>query len=223
MSAHSVDATSSTGHLPTDPDPSAALAAPVEIPEVRILQDHRDASTWSTFYRLRYQSRRPGHDWIEGEREFLDRGDAVALLPYCPENGNILLTRQFRMPIYVKRPEESLLLEVCGGILDEAEPATGARREAMEELGIELGTVEPVFEAYSTPGSVCEKVFFFIAAYRSGQTRFSIGGLRHEGEEIEVVELPLPEAMRLIRSRQICDARTVALILYLVADGRCSE
>lgn len=203
------------------PEPEDASASASETPEVNILDHLEVPSAWSTFHRIRYRVRRPGGEWIDQEREFLDRGDAVALLPYCPATGNILLTRQFRMPSFLKHPGDGVLLEVCGGILDEKDPAAAARREAAEELGLALDTVEPAFEAYSTPGSVCEKVYSFLAAYSPEQRRFQGGGLRQEGEEIEIVEMPLCEALHLLRTGGIRDARTVSLLLYLAVDGRC--
>ena len=115
-------------------------------PEVEILDHHQQGSAWSTFHRIAYRVRRADATWVTQEREFLDRGDAVALLPFCPTTGNVLLTRQFRMPVYLRRPEEAMLLEVCGGILDDPDPAVTLRHEAMEELGIELGHFEKVFE-----------------------------------------------------------------------------
>ena len=157
--------------------------------------------------------------WVHQEREFLDRGDAIALLPYCPETGNIVLTRQFRMPVYIKRPEESLLLECCGGILDDPDPAVTTRHEAIEELGIQLGDLQKVFEGYSTPGAICEKVHYFIAPYSEGQRLHPGGGNVHEGEDIEVLEMPLAEALRLIGTHEIRDVRTIALVLYLAANG----
>ncbi len=202
---------------------SASPAKPHEIPQVQILDRHEERSAWSTFHRIRYRMRGAGGEWIEGEREFLDRGDAVALLPYCLETGHILLTRQFRMPVYLKAPTDSLLLEICGGILDDPDPAVTAHHEALEELGIELDALERVFEGYSTPGSVSEKVYFFLAPYTPEGRRHAGGGLPHEGEEIEVVEMPLAEAMRLIRTGELRDVRTIALVLYLTADGRCSR
>lgn len=205
-----------------DPDrPPMPPDASRRLPEVEIQEHFENRSAWSTFHRIRYRVRLPGADWLPQEREFLDRGDAVAVLPYCPQTGNILLTRQFRMPIHLKHPTEALLLEVCGGILDDPDPAVTARREALEELGLVLDGVEPVFEAYSTPGSVCEKVYSFLAAYTPEQRRFQGGGLRHEGEEIEILEMPLRDALHLLRTGNIRDARTISLVLYLVADGRC--
>lgn len=189
------------------------------VPEVEFLDRHEDRSLWSTFHRIRYRVRNADGEWIEQEREFLDRGDAVALLPYCPANGNVLLTRQFRMPIYLRHPEESLLIEVCGGILDNKDPTVTLRHEALDELGIELSTFEHVFDGYSTPGSVCEKVHYFIAPYSRAQRLHAGGGNRHEGEAIEILEIPLAEAVRLVRTRQILDARTIALVLYVAAMG----
>ena len=135
------------------------------------------------------------------------------------ETGNILLTRQFRMPVYLRQPQESLLIECCGGILDDPDPAVTTRHEAVEELGLELGALEKVFEGYSTPGSVCEKVHYFIAPYSAAQRRHAGGGIAHEGEDIEVLEMPLAEALRLIRTHEIRDVRTIALVLFLAANG----
>ena len=190
------------------------------VPEVEILEHFEDRSAWSTFHRIAYRVRRPGGTWIAQEREFLDRGAAVALLPFCAETGQILLTRQFRMPVFLKRPQESMLLEVCGGILDDADPAVTLQHEAIEELGLELGTFEKVFEGYSTPGSVCEKVHYFLAPYSAGQRRHTGGGLVHEGEDIEIVEIPLADAIQLVRSGAICDVRTIALLLYLANSSK---
>ena len=189
------------------------------VPEVEILDDHEVRSTWSTFHRIGYRFRGVDGTWIHQEREFLDRGDAIALLPYCPETGNVLLTRQFRMPVYIRRPEESLLIECCGGVLDDPDPAVTTRHEAVEELGIELGPLEKVFEGYSTPGAVCEKVHYFIAPYSAEQRLHAGGGNPHEGEDIEVLEMPLAEALGLVRTHAIRDVRTIALILYLASAG----
>ena len=199
--------------------PPRSSTADETVPAVQFLDHYEDRSAWSTFHRIRYRVRTGDGSWVEQEREFLDRGDAVALLPYCPATGTILLTRQFRMPVFLKHPEESLLLEVCGGILDDADPAVTLRHEALDELGLELGAFERVFEGYSTPGSVCEKVHYFIAPYSPDQRRHAGGGLRSEGEAIEVLELPLAEGLQLIRTGAIRDVRTIALVLYLVATG----
>jgi GDP-mannose pyrophosphatase NudK len=198
-------------------EPTSAQAAR-NIPEVEILDHFKEGSAWSTFHRIRYRVRGAGGDWIPQEREFLDRGDAIALLPYCPETGHVLLTRQFRMPVYLRHPAESMLLECCGGILDDPNPEVTLRHEAVEELGIELTGFEKVFEGYSTPGSVCEKVHYFIAPYTPEQRLHAGGGIAHEGEDIEIVEMPLTDALRLVRTHEIRDVRTIALLLYLAAN-----
>ena len=199
--------------------PVPAPAFNRSVPELEILSHHQERSAWSTFHRIGYRFRGTAGLWVTQEREFLDRGDAIALLPYCPESGNILLTRQFRMPVYIRNPAESMLLEVCGGILDDPDPTVTTRHEAVEELGIEAGPLEKVFEGYSTPGSVCEKVHYFIAPYTEEQRRHAGGGNLHEGEDIEVLEMPLAEALRLIRTHELRDLRTIALVLYLAANG----
>lgn len=199
---------------PSSSQPAGSRDAQNSVPEVEVLDHFQDGSAWSTFHRIRYRVRGFAGGWIEGEREFLDRGDAVALLPYCRATGMVLLTRQFRMPIHLKRPGEAMLLEVCGGILDAKDPLITVRHEANDELGLELGPAEKVFEGYSTPGSVCELVHYFLAPYEAG-SRGPGGGNRHEGEDIEVVEMALEEALRQIGTGAIRDVRTIALLLYL--------
>ena len=210
-----------------DPDAAAAerTASPLhtEMPEVEILDHHEVRSPWSTFHRFGYRVRQGNGQWISQEREFLDRGDAIALLPFCPQTGTILLTRQFRMPVYLRHPTESMLIECCGGILDDPDPEVTLRHEALDELGIDLGAFEKVFEGYSTPGSVCEKVHYFIAPYTERQRRHAGGGNPHEGEDIEVFELPLADAIPMIRWHEIRDIRTIALLLYLAAMGLPGE
>ena len=188
-------------------------------PEVEILHQTQERTAWSTFHRMGYRVRRPDGTWLPQEREFLDRGDAIALLPFNPETGRILLTRQFRMPVYLRHPAEANLLECCGGILDNPDPEVTLRHEALDELGLELHAVQKVFEGYSTPGSVCEKVHFYIAPYTPAQRQHPGGGLLHEGGDFEGVELTLPEAVNLIRTHAIRDTRTIALVLYLAATG----
>ncbi len=208
--------------MPFAPSDAGFLFSPdpqPRVPEVDVLDHFEDRSRWSTFHRIGYRVRRADGTWLAQEREFLDRGDAIALLPYCPATGNILLTRQFRMPVYLKRPEESMLVEVCGGILDDPDPEVTLRHEALEELGITLGAAERVFEGYSTPGSVCEKVHYFIAPYREDQRQHAGGGNLHEGEDIQVLEMSLADAIRLVRTGEIRDVRTIALVLYLAATG----
>lgn len=199
------------------PEPKHAQGAQ-NIPEVEVLDHFREGSAWSTFHRIRYRVRGAAGDWIPQEREFLDRGDAIALLPYCSETGNVLLTRQFRMPVHLRHPAESMLVECCGGILDDPNPEVTLRHEAIEELGIELSSFEKVFEGYSTPGSVCEKIHYFIAPYTPEQRLHAGGGIAHEGEDIEILEMLLGEALRLIRTHEIRDVRTIALLLYLAAN-----
>lgn len=196
-------------------DTTEALRAEAPAAEVEVLDHTSDGSRWATFHRMRYRVRRQDGSYLTQEREFLDRGDAVALLPYCAETGNVLLTRQFRMPVYLRHPAEAMLLECCGGILDHTDPAETLRLEAQEELGIELTRFDQVFEGYSSPGSICEKIYYFLAPYTEAQRHHEGGGLPHEGEELEIIEMPLTEAMQLIPKGGIRDIRTIVLLLEL--------
>lgn len=201
--------------MPETHDPDAPAVPSAGVPAVTVLDHTQEGSRWATFHQMRYRVEQPDGTQIEQGREFLDRGDAVALLPYCAETGNVLLTRQFRMPVYLRHPAEAMLLECCGGILDDPDPAVTARREAAEEMGLELSTLEPVFEGYSSPGSVCEKIYYFLAPYTREHRVHRGGGLAHEGEAVEVLEMPLVDALQKVRSGEICDIRTIALLLEL--------
>lgn len=201
--------------MPQHPEPETPAPLPTETPAVTVLEHTKEGSRWATFHQMRYRVQQPDGTQLEQGREFLDRGDAVALLPYCAETGNVLLTRQFRMPVYLRHPAEAMLLECCGGILDDPDPAVTARREAREEMGLELVSLEPVFEGYSSPGSVCEKIFYFLAPYAAEHRVHHGGGLLHEGEAVEVLEMPLTDALGKLRTGEIRDIRTIALLLEL--------
>ena len=105
-----------------------------------------------------------------------------------------------------------MLVEACAGLLDNQSPEAAIRREAEEELGVTVGAVHKVFEAYMSPGSVTEKLFFFIGDYETRVTDFA--GNLHEGEEIEVIELTLAEALEWIRDGRIQDGKTIILLLF---------
>jgi nudix-type nucleoside diphosphatase (YffH/AdpP family) len=144
-----------------------------------------------------------------------DHGNAVAVLLYNKQKGTVLLTRQFRLPAYLN-DGEGMLLEACAGLVENGEePEATMKREIKEEMGYEIEQLQKIFEVYSSPGSLKELLFLFVGEYDQQQKVADGGGLKDEGEDIEVVEMPLAEAIEKASSGQIRDAKTVILILWL--------
>jgi GDP-mannose pyrophosphatase NudK len=152
--------------------------------------------------------------WQTQTREAYDRGNGAAILLYDPEAGTVVLTRQFRLPTYVNGNPDGMLIEACAGLLDEDSPEECIRREAQEETGFRIDRVVPVGTVYMSPGSVTEILHFFVAEY-SKEMRVGVGGgVAHEHENIEVLELPFARALAMIEAGEIKDAKTIMLLRH---------
>ena len=147
-------------------------------------------------------------------RESFDMGDGVAVLPYDAKHGMVLLIRQFRWPPYEVGYRE-LLIEAVAGKLDGDTPEDGACREAMEEAGVRLTHLKRAFYAFMSPGAVTERLSLFVADYDSTAPRGPGGGHAHEGEDIDVLEMTLDEAMAMVARGEIIDAKTIMLLQYV--------
>lgn len=148
-------------------------------------------------------------------RFVFDRGNGAAILLYNREAGKVILTRQFRLPAWLAGDPTGMLVEVCAGELDQDAPEAAIRRETEEEVGFRLGAVRKVCEAYLSPGAATEIIHFFVAEYSASMKVGEGGGLEEEQEEIEVLEVEYAEAMRMVGSGEIRDARTILLLLYV--------
>lgn len=146
-------------------------------------------------------------------RQVYDRGDGAAILPYDPGRGRVLLVRQFRMPAYVTG-EPGMLIEACAGLLDKQDPENCIRKEAEEELGYRIGQPRLVYAAYTSPGSVSERLYCFTAEYSPADRISPGGGAEHEGEDIEVLEIGGNEAFAMIADGRIIDAKTIMLLQH---------
>ena len=167
-------------------------------------------------YRLNeveFDYRRGNGEWQTQKREVFDRGHAAALLPYNLANRTVVLARQFRLPAYLAGHDD-LMIEAAAGMLDDETPEKRIRAEAEEELGYRLHDVHKVFEAFMSPGSVTEKLHFFVAEYEATMRIGDGGGLAEEGEDIEVMELPIDTALAMISDGRIADAKTIMLLQY---------
>src|SRR5579859_1951397 len=185
----------------------------LEIVKSEILSDN-----WYVLRKFTYRFEQNGQ-WVVREREAYDRGNGATILLYNRQQGTVILTRQFRLPTYVNGNPTGMLIEACAGLLDKDHPEAAIRRETEEETGYQLGAVEKVFEAYMSPGSVTEILYFFIAEYTPSMKVHTGGGLEHEEEDIEVLELPFARAMEMIDSGEIRDGKTIMLLQHVRLKG----
>ncbi len=180
----------------------------VRVHEVTLLSDN-----WYTLKTTAFDWRRNDGQWQRMHRETYDRGNGATLLPYNLAQRTVLLTRQFRYPAFVNGHDD-LLIEAAAGLLDNAAPEERIRAEVEEELGYRLGAVHKILEAFMSPGSVTEKLHFFIAEYDPSMRVGEGGGLAHEGEDIEVLELGIGDALAMVADGRIVDAKTVMLLYH---------
>ena len=180
----------------------------IRVRDVRLLSDN-----WYVLKATTFDWRRADGTWQTQSRETYDRGNGAALLPYNLAARTVVLTRQFRYPAYVNGHDD-LLVEAPAGLLDDATPEERIRAEVEEETGYRLGAIRKIFECFMSPGSVTEKLHFFVAEYDAAMRVGDGGGLESEGEEIVVLELPFDEAMAMIERGEIADAKTIILLQY---------
>jgi nudix-type nucleoside diphosphatase (YffH/AdpP family) len=180
----------------------------VRVHEATLLSDN-----WYTLKTTAFDWRRNDGQWQRMHRETYDRGNGATLLPYNLAQRTVLLTRQFRYPAFVNGHDD-LLIEAAAGLLDNAAPEERIRAEVEEELGYRLGAVQKILEAFMSPGSVTERLHFFIAEYDHSMRVGDGGGLAHEGEDIEVLELRIDEALAMVADGRIIDAKTVMLLYH---------
>jgi nudix-type nucleoside diphosphatase (YffH/AdpP family) len=161
-----------------------------------------------------YAQRRRDGEQQQREREVYDSENSAVILPYDPARKTVLLARQMRLPVFLKDGSETVL-EACAGKLDDASAEQRIKKEIEEELGYRIVEVERLFELYVSPASITEKVIFFTCSYSPAQRVSNGGGIKEEGEDIEVVETTLVNAANMVASGEIVDAKTVVLIQYL--------
>lgn len=167
-----------------------------------------------TLNKLTFDYQLRNGDWVTQVRECYDRGDGAGILLYNKEKGTVILTRQFRMPTFLNDNKDGLLIEICAGMLDKDNPEACIIRETEEEVGYRLKSVKKVFEAYSSPGVLTEKMHFFVGEYTDEMKVNNGGGLESEHEDIEVLEIPFKSAIAMLNNGEIHDTRTIVLLQY---------
>jgi len=187
-------------------------------PSIRILKEELLSDDWAVLKKTTFDYQRRDGSWETQIRQTYDRGDGAAVLPYDPARGTVLLVRQFRYPAYVHGHPEPLI-EVCAGVLDADDPETCARKEAEEELGYRLGALTKVFDCFMSPGAVTERLTLFTAPYAPADRFSDGGGHADEGEDIEVLEMSLDQALAMMGRGEIIDAKTVMLLQHAKLAG----
>ncbi|WP_192350171.1 GDP-mannose pyrophosphatase NudK [Algoriphagus sp. Y33] len=185
------------------------------IKDIKLLKTEVLSDNWYTLRKITFQFTKKNGEIITQDREAYDRGNGATILLYNQEQKTVILTRQFRLPTYTNGNESGMMIEACAGLLDQDNPEDCIRRETEEETGYLVKDVKKVFEAYMSPGSVTEILHFFIAAYSKHMKVSEGGGVDHEEENIEVLEMPFEEALSMIGTGEIKDAKTIMLIQYI--------
>jgi nudix-type nucleoside diphosphatase (YffH/AdpP family) len=186
---------------------------------VRIIEQRVLADDWFVLKKTAFDFRDSQGRWQRQHRETYDRGDGATLLLFNRARGTVVLTRQFRFPAFANGQADGMLVEACAGLLDDQSAHAAIRREVQEETGFSVRTPRKIFEAFMSPGSVTERLHFFVAEYDNHDRIHEGGGDASEGEDIEVLELTLDRAMAMIHSGEIQDGKTIMLLQHAALVG----
>lgn len=185
------------------------------ISNVKILRTDILSNNWYTLKKVTYEYEKKDGTKLTQAREAYDRGNGATILLYNKDQKSVVLTRQFRLPTFINGNENGMLIEACAGLLDKDNPEECILRETEEETGYKVTDVRKVFEAYMSPGSVTEILYFFIAEYSKAMKIHDGGGVEHEEENIEVLEISFAQALEMVNTGAIKDAKTIMLLQYL--------
>ncbi|WP_288430315.1 NUDIX domain-containing protein [uncultured Agrobacterium sp.] len=185
-----------------------SIAHRIKIEDVKVLSDD-----WYLLKKTTFSFLREDGSWQQQSRETYDRGNGATILLYDPTRRTVILTRQFRYPAFVNGHDD-LLIEAPAGLLDNAEPEARIRAETEEETGVKVRHVRQIFDAFMSPGSVTERLHFFVGEYQPGDRTSEGGGNEEEGEDIAVLEIGIDKALAMIASGAIRDGKTIMLLQY---------
>ncbi|MCP9768558.1 GDP-mannose pyrophosphatase NudK [Lacihabitans sp. LS3-19] len=171
------------------------------------------SDNWYVLQKVTFDHQMKNGEWVTQSREAYDRGNGAVILLYNKTKQKVILTKQFRMPTYLNGNLDGMLIEACAGLLDADNPEDCIKRETEEETGYKLSEVKKVFEVYMSPGSVTEILYFFVAEYSEDLKINEGGGI--DNENIEVLELDFEESLKMIKTGEIKDAKTIMLLQYL--------
>ncbi|MBJ7552906.1 GDP-mannose pyrophosphatase NudK [Marinomonas spartinae] len=182
--------------------------------DIRNLEKTLLSDNWYTLNKVSFDLQNQRGQWQRQEREVYDRGNGATILLYNLKKRSVILTSQFRIPTYLNGNANGMLIETCAGLLDQDNPEECIKRETEEETGFKVDKVKKVFEAYMSPGAVTELLYFFVAEYSDEMKVSQGGGLEHEQENIDVLELDFKQACDMVDSGEIKDGKTIMLLQY---------
>ena len=183
-------------------------------PTIKIQKTELLSDNWYILNKVTFDYQKKDDSWITQKREVYDRGNGAAILLYNTQQKTVILTRQFRLPTYLNGNETGMMIEVCAGLLDEDHPEQCIIRETEEETGYRLTKVTKIMETYMSPGAVTEILYLFVGEYDESMKVSDGGGVEHEEENIDVLEMTYDEAYAMIESGEIKDAKTIMLLQY---------
>jgi GDP-mannose pyrophosphatase NudK len=181
---------------------------------VKILSKEILSDNWYTLNKITFEYHKKDGTVETQSREAYDRGNGATILLYNKASQTVILTRQFRLPTYLNGNDSGMLIETCAGLLDKDNAETAIKRETEEETGYKIKEVKKVFEAYMSPGSVTEILYFFVAEYSKDMKVSDGGGHHDEQENIEVLETLFSDAVKMISTGEIKDGKTIMLLQY---------
>ncbi|GEO04989.1 hypothetical protein AAE02nite_26530 [Adhaeribacter aerolatus] len=182
----------------------------IKINKTEVLSDN-----WYTLRKVTFDYLQKNGTWQTQSREAYDRGNGATILLYNKAQKTVILTRQFRLPSFINGNPTGMLIEACAGLLDRDNAEDCIKKETEEETGYKISQVQKIFEAYMSPGSVTEILYFFVAEYAREMQVSKGGGLAEEQENIEVLELDFETAYNLIATGEIKDGKTIMLLQYV--------
>ena len=183
-------------------------------PKIKIKKTDLLSNNWYVLNNVTFDFLRKDGVWVTQKREVYDRGNGAGILLYNREQKTIILTSQFRLPAYLNGNETGMMVEVCAGLLDQDHPEQCIIRETEEETGYRIQSVQKIMETYMSPGAITEILHLFVGKYDASMKVNDGGGLEHEQEEIEVIEMAFEDAFKKIATGEIKDAKTILLLQY---------
>lgn len=186
---------------------------------IKLISEEILSNNWYTLKKFTFDYLKANGEWDRQSREAYDRGNGAVILLYNQEKQTVILTHQFRLPTYINGNDTGMMIEACAGLLDKDNAEDCIRKETEEETGYRIGDITKVFEAYMSPGSVTEILYFFVAPYTDNMRIGDGGGCADEHENIEVMEIPFADALTMVENGEIKDAKTIMLIQYMQLNG----